>query len=89
VIIDDPDVILNLGHKWVIVPTAVIRELDGLKLSTDLKKAGAARKASRTLANLGYRQNIAFGAITSAGSVVRILNRFMTVDGLASAADNY
>ena len=88
VIIDDPDVFINLGSKWVIVPTAVIRELDGLKLNADLKKAGAARKASRTLDNLGYAQNIAIGAITSAGSAVRIFNRFMKVDDLASSADN-
>jgi predicted ribonuclease YlaK len=72
----------------VLVPTAVIGELDGLKRSTDSKKAGATRTASRTLDYLGYSQNIAFGAITSAGSVVRILNRFMKVDDLASSADN-
>ena len=88
VIIDDPNIFFNLGRKWIIVPTAVIRELDGLKLSTDSKKAGAARRASKTLDNMGYRQDISFGAITSAGSVVRILNQFMKVDGLASAADN-
>jgi len=88
VIIEDPDVFFNLGRKWVIVPTAVIRELDGLKRSTDSKKAGAARRASRTLDDLGYRQNIASGAITSTGSVVRIVNQFMKVDDLATSADN-
>jgi len=88
VIIDYPDVFINLGRKWVIVPTAVIRELDGLKLSTELKKASAARKASRMLDNWGYLQNIAFGAITEAGSIVRIFNRFTKVDDLASSADN-
>lgn len=87
-IIEDPDVFFNIGRKWVIVPTAVIRELDGLKLRTNLKKAGAARKASRTLDNLGYLQNIAFGALTDAGSIVRIVNRFKKVDDLASSADN-
>jgi PhoH-like ATPase len=88
VIIDDPNVFFKLGQKWIIVPTAVIRELDGLKLSSNAKKAGAARKASRTLDKLGYDQNIAFGALTSTGSVVRIFNRHITVDGLDSVADN-
>jgi PhoH-like ATPase len=89
VIIDDPDIFFNLGRKWIIVPTVVIRELDGLKRSSDTKRSGAARKASKTLDNLGYRQDIAFGAITSAGSVVRIFNRHIMIDGLASAADNH
>ena len=88
VIIDDPDVFFALGQKWIIVPTAVIGELDGLKRSRDSKKASAAKRASRTLDDLGYRQNIAFGAITSAGSVVRIFNRYATVDDLESSADN-
>ena len=88
VILEDPDIFFNLGEKWIIVPAAVISELDGLKRSSDSKKAGAARKASRTLDNLSYRQNIAFGAITSAGSVVRIFNRYETVYDLASWADN-
>ena len=39
VILEDPDVFFNLGPKWIVVPTAVIRELDGLKQSRDSKKA--------------------------------------------------
>ena len=88
VTINDPDVFFNLGRKWVIVPTAVILELDGLKRHADSKKAGAARRAARTLDNLGYGQNIAFGAITSAGSIVRIFNRYEKVTDLESSADN-
>jgi len=88
VIIDDPDVFFNLGRRWIIVPAAVITELDGLKHSNNSKKAFAARKASRTLDNLGYLQNIAFGAITSVGSIVKIFSRYETVSDLASWADN-
>ena len=88
VIISGLDVFINLGGQWIIVPTVVIKELDGLKLSSDSKKAGAPRKASRTLDNLGYHQNIAFVAITRMGSIVRIVNRYATVDALASVADN-
>ena len=88
VMIDDPDVFFNLGRKWIVVPTAVIRELDGLKRSTDSKKACAAKRASRTLDDLGYHQDIAFGALTSAGSIVRIFGGYETVNDLESWADN-
>ena len=88
VIINCPDIFFNLGRKWVIVPTAVITELDGLKNSTDSKRANAAKRASRILDDLGYRQNIAFGAITTAGSIVKIFNKYETVSDLASLADN-
>ena len=88
VIINYPDIFFNLGKKWVIVPTAVITELDGLKLSPDLKRANAAKRASRILDDLGYSQNIAFGAVTTAGSIVKIFNRYVTVRDLASWADN-
>jgi hypothetical protein len=53
VIIKDPDVFFNLGRKWIIVSTAAIKELGGLKWSTDSKKAGAAKRASRTRDDLG------------------------------------
>jgi PhoH-like ATPase len=88
VILEDPDVFFKLGRKWIVVPTAVIRELDGLKRSSDSKKACAARRAARTLDDLSYRQNITIGAITSAGSAVRIFNRYETLDDLESWADN-
>jgi len=88
VILEDPDVFFNPGKKWIIVPTAVIRELDGLKRSSDSKKAGAARRAARTLDDLSYRQNIAIGAITSAGSAVRIFNRYEMLNDLQCWADN-
>src|SRR5208337_2988273 len=88
VLIDDPDLFYKLGKSQIVVPTAVIRELDGLKNSTVAATASSARKVSRTLDRLGNKQNIASGARTSAGSTVRICNRYQTVNDLASIADN-
>ena len=88
ILIREPDIFYKLGQNTIIVPTAVIRELDGLKNNAVAATASSARKASRTLDNLGSRQNIASGAKTSVGSVVRICNRYQTIDGLSSYADN-
>jgi len=88
VLIDDPDLFYKLGKSRIVVPTAVIRELDGLKNSTVAATASSARKVSRTLDRLGNTQNIASGARTSAGSTVLICNRYLTVNDLASVADN-
>ena len=88
VLIDDPDLFYKLGKSRIVVPTAVLRELDGLKNSTVAATASSARKVSRTLDKLGNTQNIASGARTSAGSIVVIYNRYQTVNDLASYADN-
>jgi len=87
-VINDPDIFFNLGRHRIIVPTAVIKELNGLRRSTVSRKASAAKRASRTLDDLGYRQNMAFGALTPVGSSVRIFNRYMTVNELKGWADN-
>jgi PhoH-like ATPase len=88
VLINDPDVLYKLRQTRIFVPSAVVRELDGLKRSLDSKKSGAARKASRTLDRLGCREHIALGAITSAGSQVRIFFKYKEVSDLDSWADN-
>lgn len=88
VIIADPDVFCKLGRHRIIVPIAVKKELNGLKLSTVTRKADAAAKASRTLDDLGHRQNIAFGAITPEGAFVRIFKRYVPISELEGWADN-
>lgn len=90
ILIDDPDIFYKLGDSQVVVPTAVIKELDCLKKNPDPKdlRAIAARKVARTLDTLGSRQDIASGAKTSTGSIVRIINRHVPIDDLASSADN-
>ncbi|MGO9613521.1 MAG: PIN domain-containing protein [Dissulfurispiraceae bacterium] len=89
-LIDDPDIFYKLGDNQIVIPTAVIKELDYLKRNPDPKepRAKAARKVVRTLDMLSSQQNIAAGAKTSAGSIVRIIGRHMPIDDLASNADN-
>lgn len=90
VLIEDPDVLFKLGGNEIVIPTAVIKELDGLKRhpDPDEHRAKAARQVTRTLDMLGSYQDISTGARTSAGSIVRICNQYKVIDDLASNADN-
>jgi PhoH-like ATPase len=88
VVINDPDVFSKLGRHRIIVPIAVRKELNGLKLSTVTRKADAAAKASQTLDDLGYCQDLNFGVITPAGAFVRVFKRYMPVSKLDGWADN-
>ena len=90
VFIKDPDIFYKVGNDEIVVPGAVIKELDGLKRHPDPEdpKARAARRVSRILDELGSRQDIAKGARTSAGSTVRIFTSYKKIDDLASNADN-
>lgn len=88
VLINDPDIFCKLGKSRIVIPTAVIRELDGLKNSSNATTASSARRVSRTLDKLGSSQNIASGAKTSSGAIVSICNRYQTVYDLASISDN-
>lgn len=90
VFIKDPDIFYKIGNDEIVVPGAVIKELDGLKRHPDPEnpKARAARKVSRILDELGSRQDISKGAKTSAGSTVRIFTSYKKIDDLASNVDN-
>jgi predicted ribonuclease YlaK len=90
VLIEEPDIFFKLGNNQIVIPTAVIKEIDGLKKNPDPgeRRAKAARKVARTLDMLGSLQDIAAGARTSAGSIVRICSRHTAIDDLASNADN-
>ena len=90
VLLNDPEIFAKLGQSQIVIPTAVIKELDRFKKNPDPKepRAMAARKVARTLDTLGTRQNIAAGAKNSSGATVRISNQYIPVDDLASNADN-
>jgi PhoH-like ATPase len=88
VLIADPKVFFRLGRSQIVIPLAVMKELDGLKKSSNPSRAGAARRVTRILDVLSSNQDIACGAETFAGSLVRIFSRYLAVDGLASDADN-
>ncbi len=55
VLIEDPDVFYKLGDGNIVLPTAVIREIDGLKRNPDPDdpRAKASRKVARLLDRLG------------------------------------
>ena len=57
VFIKDPDIFYKVGNDEIVVPGAVIRELDGLKRhpNPENQKARAARKVSRILDELDSR----------------------------------
>ena len=90
VVIEDPDVFYKFGDGDIVLPTAVIREIDGLKKNPDPDdpRAKAARKVARFLDRLGSREDISIGARTSTGFTVRICSRYTAIDDLASNADN-
>ena len=88
VLLEDPDVVHKLRQCTIVIPVAVVKELDGLKLSAIPKKAQTARRASRNLDKLGSHQNFPFGTITVAGSVVKIFFGHTKIDDFASCADN-
>lgn len=90
VVISDPDVFYRLSDVEIVIPTAVVREVDGLKKhpNPDEPRALAARKVARILDKLGATQNITTGALTSSGSTVKICSRYTVIDDLDSDADN-
>ena len=56
VLIEKPDVLFKLGGNEIVIPTAVIKELDGLKMhpDPDEHRARAVRHVTRTLDMLLY-----------------------------------
>jgi len=90
VLIEDPDVFFKLGDGDIVLSTAVIKEIDGLKRNPDPEdvRAKAARKVSRTLDRIGSYGDISTGARTFAGSTVLITTDHTEIDDLASNADN-
>jgi rRNA maturation endonuclease Nob1 len=90
ILIDDPDIFYKLGGSQIVIPTAVIREIDGIKRNPDPDepKARAARKVARIMDRLGDHGDISTGARTSFGSTVIITPEHTVIDALASNADN-
>ena len=74
VLIDDPDIIRRLGQVNVVIPTAVIRQLDGLKNSTKEGVARNARSAARFIEIYSGR--------------VSVSPNHVPVEGLSNWADN-
>jgi predicted ribonuclease YlaK len=90
VLIEDPDALYKFKGNELVIPTAVIKEIDGLKKDhdPDSGRGKAAREVARTLDRLGSYQDISEGAKTSAGTSIRICTQYKAIDDLASNADN-
>lgn len=88
VLIEDPDVMYKLGDSIVVVPTAVIKELDGLKRSESEDVSKAARKVARTLDRLGSHGDLTAGVKLPTGGILRVTSNHEMINDLASDADN-
>lgn len=90
VLINDPDAFYKLKAKEIVIPTAVIKELDGMKKNPDPfePRAKAARKIARTLDMLSSHEDLLKGAKLSSSRLLRVERSYVLVEGLASAEDN-
>lgn len=88
VLIYDPDIFYKLGEADIVVPLAVIKELDGLKNSDNKLVAQAARKISREIDRLGSYGDLIAGMKLPTGPVLRIYKEYVTIDELESENDN-
>ncbi len=90
VLIKYPDILHELSGCRIVIPMAVIVELDRFKSLANAQdpRAKAARAITRTLDSLGNEQDISRGARTPGGSIVMIYRSHANVNGLASRADN-
>ncbi|MFW6133982.1 MAG: PhoH family protein [Elusimicrobiota bacterium] len=71
VLIHDPESIYNFGDNEVVLPLAVIEELDRLKRYTD-ERGRNARYVTRKLDNLRKKGKISEGVSTENGGIIRI-----------------
>ncbi len=86
ILITDPDVFFKLRGCEIVIPMVAIREIDGIKRYAN---PGESRKTSfkdtRSIEKpSGHRP----GAMTPAGSRVRIYHKFAVIDDPASKGDN-
>jgi rRNA maturation endonuclease Nob1 len=88
VLIYDPDSIYKVGRSTVIIPEAVLREIDGLKNSDKDMVAQAARKIGRLLDNLSSRGSLRSGVLLGNSGTLCVINDYLKIDVLASEADN-
>ena len=88
VLIYDPDIFYKLGDADIVVPLAVVKELDGLKKSDMELTAQAARKIARTLDRWGSYADLIAGVKLPTNATVYIYTDYEDIDGLESQADN-
>lgn len=88
VLIYDPDIFYKLGDADIVIPLAVIKELDGLKNSDSELVSQAARKVSRTIDRISsYSDITGIGGNVSSGARIFIENNYENIEGLESEGD--
>ncbi len=87
VLIENPDYMYR-GEGIFVIPTAVIKEIDGLKNNDQEDAAKAARKVARTLDRLGSYGDLSVGVRLSTGGVLRVYTNYVEIDDLNSKGDN-
>ncbi len=88
VLIEDPDIMYKFTNGMIVIPLAVIKELDGLKKNDYIQVAQAARRVSRTLDRLGSYNDLSVGVKLSTGGTLKIYTVYKTINDLNSNADN-
>lgn len=89
VLLDDPDMINKLGiDQTVIIPTAVIKELDMNKTSQDEHMAKAARQMARTLDHLGSYKDLVAGGQLNTGTILRTCTGYERIGDFGDDIDN-
>ncbi len=85
----EPDLIYKMNlNDTVVIPTAVIKELDICKSSTVELEARAARDVARTLDQLGSYLDLAKGGQLQTGTILRTFTRYKKIKDLGNDIDN-
>ncbi|MEJ2068517.1 MAG: PIN domain-containing protein [Deltaproteobacteria bacterium] len=86
VLVEDPEIMYKLGDATVVIPLAVLKELDGLKSSEKLLVAEAARVVGRMLDNFSSYANLTEGVKLSSGGTLAVYKGYEPLSALASEA---
>ena len=87
-LLDDPELIYSLGSgDMVVIPTAVIKELDIHKKGDD-ESAKSARDVARTLDLLGSYGNLAAGAQLKTGTILGTSTQSKKIKDFTDDIDN-
>ncbi|MDA8170661.1 MAG: PIN domain-containing protein [Nitrospiraceae bacterium] len=88
-LLSEPDLIYKLGfNETVVIPTAVIKELDIHKNSENEYEARAARDVARMLDQLGLYLDLAKGGQLRTGTILRTCTGFEKIRDFGNDIDN-
>lgn len=79
ILIHAPEAVLNFEDNEVVLPMAVLEELDGLK-NSEQEKGRNAREAIRNLERLREKGNLIEGVKTESGGMIRVEKNYVDVE---------